>query len=253
LASGAFITFLDADDFWLPDFLVRTVAFLEGNTEAIGVTCSYRLSRESDETFPQLDENDLDPPTRILKNFFEFWGKYDHVRTGTCLMRKSIVDQTEGQLADLRISQDLEYWAYFATFGKMGFIRDAMWVGNSRRNAAKSGWWRKYKKRRRMCPTVEQWLRRVESRLAENQRWGFEKVKGRVAMNYIHSMILAGRFKDARDQFREHGASLPTTIVWRIVSFSNRLGPVGWHLGCLGLQMRERGKTIRLALRNRKI
>ena len=132
LATGTYVTFLDADDFWLPDFMVRTVAFLEENKEAIGVTCSFKLSRESEQSFPQLEKKDFDPPTRVLENFFEFWGKYDHIRTGTCLMRKSIIDQTDGQLADLRISQDLEYWAYFATFGKMGFIRDAMWVGNSR-------------------------------------------------------------------------------------------------------------------------
>ena len=102
-----------------------------------------------------------------------------------------------------------------------------------------------------MCPTVEQWLRRVEPRLTENQRSGFEKIKGRVATNYIHSMILAGRFKDAREQFRQHGASLPTTMVRRITSISNKFGPVGWYLGCLGLQMRERGKSIRLGLLNR--
>jgi glycosyltransferase involved in cell wall biosynthesis len=38
LSRGKYVTFLDADDYWLPCFLERCVAFLDSHPEAIAVS-----------------------------------------------------------------------------------------------------------------------------------------------------------------------------------------------------------------------
>lgn len=247
-ASGDYISLLDADDFWLSEFLTTTVSFLERHPAAVAVSCSFKIDPMSKDIYPVLDASDFEPKERVLTDFFSFWGKYDHMRTGTCLIRKTVVDRAGGQLADLRIGQDLEYWAYLATFGDFGFIRDVLWVGNSRSNAARSGWWKRYATRRRMCPTIEQWQRRVFPKLNDGQIDGYLRVRGRVATNYVHSMILSGRLKDARVEFSKYQSDLPATLLYKLASIGNKAGVIGWYLICFILNVRERCKSLKLQI-----
>ncbi|MER2528085.1 MAG: glycosyltransferase family A protein [Candidatus Competibacter denitrificans] len=247
-AQGEFIAFLDADDYWLPGFLERCVYFLNQHPEVIAVNTGF-IVRDADgnETiFPKA----LHGPSRIttplvLNNFFSFWAEQDHVRTGTVLIRKSIIDQAGDQRADLRVSQDLEYWGYLATFGPWGFIPEPLWVGNSRAAAA-SGWLRKYHQRRKLCPTVELWEKRIVPRLQPEDRTAFNVVRGRVAAGYAQNKILGGASGEARHIVEKYGETMPNNWLTALLRTGARYGAIGWQLACWLVKLKETTKALGL-------
>jgi hypothetical protein len=160
-----------------------------------------------------------------------------------------VIDQAGLQRADLRVSQDLEYWGYLATFGLWGFIPEPLWVGNSRAAAARGGWLKKYAQRRRLCPTVEAWQARILPRLATQQRASFAIVRGRVAAGYAHNLILGGRRADALEVVRSFGDAMPKTRVTRLLRAGAAGGTVAWLAVCGVVKVREQVKGLRMSMR----
>ncbi len=240
-ATATYIAFLDADDYWEPGFLERCVDFLNAHPDYVAVNVGCRVKRVDDESIIPSMLTRPDAPTSpiLIDNFFEFWAEHDHVRTGSVLLRRETVEAAGYQRADLRISQDLEYWGYIATFGKWAFIPDILWVGDSWSTANKAGWFKKYNKRRRMCPTVDQWQERILPRLEEPYIPHFNKVRGRVAASYARNMILGGRPEDARQVVRQYGASMPPNRSTRLLRAGDAIGSVGWWLACRAVVYRE--------------
>lgn len=247
VAQGEFIAFLDADDYWLPGFLERCVHFLNQYPEAIAVNTGF-IVRDADgnETILPKALHGLSRITAplVLDHFFSFWAEQDHVRTGTVLIRKSVIDQAGGQ-ADLRVSQDLEYWGYLATFGPWGFIPDPLWVGNSRAAAA-SGWLRKYHQRRKLCPTVELWEKRIVPRLRPEDLTAFNVVRGRVAAGYAQNKILCGASGEARQIVEKYGATMPNNRLTALLLTGARYGAIGWQLACWLVKLKETIKALGL-------
>lgn len=250
--SGELIAFLDADDYWRSGFLEKCVPFLNEHPECVAVNTGL-LARMHDgcEVIHScfLNEQDIFSEPFVIEDFFAFWAKYDHVRTGSAVIRKSVIDQAGGQRADLRISQDLEYWGYIATYGKWGYIPEPLWVGNSRSAAASSGWFKKYKDRRRLCPSVESWQSRIIPRLKnEDIKW-FEIVRGRIASSFAHNKILAGDYLEGLDIIRKYGNKMPRNRLTRLMFLGASLGKYGWLFTCKLIQLKENIKTISLSLK----
>lgn len=249
-ARGEFIAFLDADDEWMPPFLERTLRFLETHPEAVAVSTAfvvrYADGRERIGPAPLMGTGDV-PSQCVVERFFHFWARHDHVRTGTVLLRHATVRSAGPQRADLRVSQDLEYWGYLATFGPWGFMPEPLWVGNSR-SAAAGGWLKKYRTRRRLCPTVESWQSRILHRLKPDDVAGFEQVRGRVAAGFAHHMIIGGSPLRALETVRAYGAAMPPGAVTRILRAGARAGWPAWLLVCGALHVREYGKALKMSL-----
>ena len=51
----------------------------------------------------------------IIDDFFEFWVAQDHIQTGAIMIRKETIDIDALRMADLRNSQDWEYWMMVST------------------------------------------------------------------------------------------------------------------------------------------
>jgi len=253
LARGEFIAFLDADDYWRPEFLERCVGFLRHHPEAVAVNAGLiiRLRDGTELIRPNL-LNRPDAPTEpfIIDDFFVFWAEHDHVRTGSAVIRKSVIDRAGGQRADLRVSQDLEYWGYIATFGRWGYIPEPLWVGNSRAAARARGWLKKYRTRRKLCPDVEQWESRIVARLSPANRASFETVRGRVAMGYAQGKILGGAFGSAYEVVRKYGDSMPPCMMSKVLRSGRRYGRISWTVTCAVVCLCEWFKAIRLSLSN---
>lgn len=242
LAKGEMLAFLDADDYWKPGFLQVCQTFLQTHRDAVAVNTGFTIVfRDGTQTdFPQLEPYDrVSDGGWILEDFFRFWAKHDHVRTGTCLMRTDVVREIGGQCEDLRISQDLEFWGMLATYGPWGFIPQSYWVGDSRVVGAKSGWKKKYAMRRKLCPTVEQWSQRLGSRVPLESREAFEVVRGRVAAGYMHAKIIGGDHDGARHILETYGDSLPSTSVTKLLRSLSKLGWPGWKIGTTLVSLRE--------------
>jgi hypothetical protein len=244
-AHGRFVAFLDADDYWRPSFLERCVDFLEARPEAIAVNTAFvvRSFRGEERVCPAaVREGRLGGEARVLEDFFGFWAEHDHVRTGTVVMRHDAVRRAGPQRADLRVSQDLEYWGYLATFGPWGFITEPLWVGNSRASGRRA-WRAKYRERRRQCPTVESWQERILPRLTPRQRPAFETVRGRVAAGFAHTKVLAGSRDEARHIVTTYGASMPPGPVTSLMRRGAGAGAAGWWTVCAVIRARERLKA----------
>lgn len=247
IAKGKYVAFLDADDYWLPTFLEKCTAFLAVHKDAVAVSTGLIIQlfgqKRKIVSFPQ-DGDQAPGMPYMIDNFFDFWAKNDHVRTGSNVIRRKVIDQAGFQRADLRISQDLEYWALIATYGRWGYIPEPLWVGNSRNVAASSGWFKKYALRRKMCPTVESWQERVISRLKERDWRGFEILRGKVALSFAHTKILTGNYKEAYRIIQTYGNTMPLNKMSRLMKMGVRMRLPGFCLVAWTLILKEYAKEL---------
>lgn len=241
-ATGEYIAFLDSDDYWLPDFLKTTVLFLDNHPDAVAVNTGHLIKKFGKANYgPVLSEKDKLKyrDGEIIDSFFDFWAKYDHIRTGTVVIRKNIIDKAGYQRPDLRISQDLEYWGYIATYGKWSFISHAYWVGDSASVAAEKGWNKKYEKRRKMCPTVESWEKRIFLRLDAKDLNGFKTIRGRVACGFAFNKILGGDDIGSKLIVQKYGSQMPEAWTTMVMVYGIKGSPMRWKLICHFLRQRE--------------
>ena len=245
VAKGEFVALLDADDYWKPEFIERMEDFLDAHPQAVAASCAFLVERAKGDYYGPSHYQQIKaehPDGLILDNFFDFWADHDHVRTGTVLFRRKVVDEIGVQNPELRISQDLEYWAMIATVGPWGLVPEVLWVGTSDRIARKYGWRKRYAARRKRAPTIPAWERRVVPRLSAEHQRGFARVRGRVAAGLMSAHALGGSRSSAQDLLRNYGDDMPRGVSMRILSVADRFGAPGWALAMFALRLIDRLK-----------
>lgn len=223
-AEGHCIAFLDADDYWMPNFVERTLGFLHTHRECIAVSVGQRHITMSGESVKPDGIEDFDGLME-LDDFFEFWARYNHVCTGSIVIRTEVCRQAGGQREDLRICEDLEYWALLATYGKMGFIPEILFVSDGLKVTNEIGWVEKNKKRWESAPTVETWEKRIVARGVALSPY-YVKARGKIARNLCYSMILSKRVDLAFIQVRAYENDFPKGLMTTIL----RMGVINQFL-----------------------
>jgi glycosyltransferase involved in cell wall biosynthesis len=246
-ATGKYLAFLDADDYWEPTFLKETVSFLENRQEAIAVSVGqiHKIIGKEDRVMPQLiiENHEIKEKGIILDNFYQFWAKHNHICTGSVLMQTEIVKQTGGQRPELRITEDLEFWAYMATFGKWGFIPKILFISDGGLVTKEQGWFEKNKMRWASAPTVELWESRIMKRLSKNQYPAFNIAKGRISKNLAYSMLLSNRLKMSRKSVIKYKHLYPKDKLSLIMSFFS-ISRYLWSVSARVLFLREKYRRI---------
>ena len=236
-AIGDYCTFLDGDDFWEPDFLNETTAFLDGHANAIAVSVM-----QCHKTFTgKISIVPTPPPvqqTVLLDNFYDFWAKYNHVCTGSALFRTDVAKATGGQREDLRVCEDLEFWALLATYGAWGFIPKVLFTSDGGVITNKIGWRKKARKRWASAVPIDNWSQRIVARLPESLKESFAHAQARVARGLAYSMVMDGRYELARQDVLKCSTLFPKNrlnSIFAICSHSRYL----WLLFANILRARE--------------
>jgi len=236
-AKGEYCAFLDGDDYWEPDFLKATGDFLDAHPETVAVSVMqcHKIIGKEPVTAPR-DTGVTEPV--VLPDFFDFWAKFNHVCTGSVLMRTTVARQLDGQREDLRICEDLEFWALLATQGPWGFIPKVLFTSDGGLVTKKQGWMKKNMRRWQSAPPVDDWAKRIVAGFQGNVPETFALALGRIARNLCYSHIMAGKTRLAREEVRKYGNDFPQN---RINSLFRHMAKNGffWFFFCLLLKIRE--------------
>ena len=236
-AKGGYCAFLDGDDYWEPEFLKETSAFLDAHPEAIAVSVMqcHKIIGKEPVTAP--GNTDVTEPV-VLEDFFAFWAKYNHVCTGSALMRTAVAQQLGGQREDLRICEDLEFWALLATQGKWGFIPEILFTSDGGQVTKKQGWMEKNMRRWQSAPPVEEWAKRLLEQFKGAPPASFAPTLGRIARNLCYSHIMAGRTRLAREEVLKFGKDFPRNKINSLFRHAAEKR-FFWFFFCFLLKIRE--------------
>ena len=242
IATGKYLAFLDADDYWEPTFLKETVSFLENKQEAIAVSVGqiHKILGKKDTMSPKILETQTVKfkEALVLKNFYAFWAEYNHVCTGSVLIRTKIAKKTGGQRTDLRITEDLEYWAYLATFGNWGFIPKVLFVSDGGLVTKEQGWLEKNKKRLASAPSLHTWESRILKRVPKNKLTSFNLAKAPIVRNLSYAMMLSNRTEEARKNIIENKNTLGSDKLSMLMKFSSYT-KLSWFFLCELVKKKE--------------
>lgn len=201
-ASGRYIAYIDADDYWLPEFLDRTIGFLDNHGECVAVSVAQRhVTLDGCSESPRNWNNITDGKSCVLSDFFKFWGKYNHICTGSILIRRKFALQVGGMREDLRSCEDLEFWAMIATKGQMGYIPEILFVSDGNKVTASLGW-AKYKMRFAATKDFSDWSVRLRPMLTQVQLTDASPRFNAIVLGITRSFICGRRFGKAYDNMR---------------------------------------------------
>lgn len=236
LSHGKYCAYLDADDYWSDGFIEETVSFLEKHDECVAVNVAQRHQTVSGEHIaPSCYKNYAAP--FILDDFFAFWAEYMHVCTGSVVIRSEVIKQTGGMRTDLRVTEDLEFWALVSTFGKWGFIPEILFTSDGMDVITnQSDWLKKMQIRWNNAPSVADWERRIVKRIEQTE--AYQKARGRIGRNLVYCQLLSGRTRLARKEALMYGNYFTKDAIGKLMNIA-KWTPVTWWGLCKLLKWRE--------------
>ena len=125
-ASGDYIAFLDADDWWEPTYLERMAQLIEDYPDAGLYACNYVYYK------PGKTHVALNIPTGYInypKAYYE--GVAMPVWTGAAIMPRAVFDEMGGFPVGIKLGEDFLLWAKTALHYPVAFLNEALaWYNN---------------------------------------------------------------------------------------------------------------------------
>jgi glycosyltransferase involved in cell wall biosynthesis len=249
-ATGEFLGFLDADDWWSPEFVARCSELLRAHITCIAASTGLSFV-QSDGSFAYgpadcFDGNKPIGSPRVLESFFAFWAQHNHVCTGSVLMRRKAILEVGMQNESLWAAEDLEFWALLGAHGRWGFIPEALWVCDSRRAAGgRHGRLQKDRSRMEAVPSMHQWEARILPRLRPEDLPYYRKIRGKLAAGLAFSKIMCHQDEQALELIRTYAEDLDgASKAGRYFHAAAKLGPAAWLALCTALRIRRKVQSL---------
>jgi glycosyltransferase involved in cell wall biosynthesis len=239
-ARGKYIAFIDADDYWLPTFFKTTSDFLDNHNHCVAVSVAQRhLTTKGSHESPEGWKYLTDGKSVVLNDFFSCWAEYNHVCTGSILIRTDIVKSIGGMREDLRICEDLEFWALVASYGKIGYIPELLFISDGSKVTENVGWVKKHLPRWKAAVPVDDWQKRILDNCPELvKNKGFLKARGRIARNLAYAILLSKRYNLAKKQIKKYGKDFPNDNMSSLLNAAVN-NPINWFIISRALVYRE--------------
>lgn len=242
-SHGDVVAFLDADDYWYPDFLCKTVRFLEEHTELVAVSVAQRHITPSGESIvPVWCSENTDLADIVIEDFFAFWAKNNHVCTGSVLMRTEVARKVGGQRESLIVCEDLEFWACLGLQGSWGMIPDILFVSDGSQVTRSTGWLTKMQRRWNAAPSVADWQQRHRNHAGISGS-GYNMLLSRIASILAYCHILAGKAALARQEVIQYMQPYPLSKKMRLIVFFAKCS-VAWWMWCKYVIYKEYHRSI---------
>lgn len=240
LAKGKYCTFLDADDYWKDSYIEQTVSFLDAHQEcvAVSVGCKSISFGNPPRYCPHTLDDDSKGHPFIPKHFYEYWAEYCVPGTCSTTLRTENVKESGGMRKDLRVTEDYEFWLYLGTFGKWGIIPQVLYVSDGGIVTKVQGHIKKDIERARKSPTVEEFEKRIVTRIPKEESEYYNKVRGRVARVLTYSYVITDRFALGRSETLKYGKFFPKDKIGNLMNIAKYTSLTWWCLAYL-LRWRE--------------
>ena len=125
-AKGEYIAFLDADDWWEPDYLARMAELIADYPQAGVYGCNYVYYK------PGKTRVALNIPTGYInypKAYYE--GSAMPIWTGATIMPKTVLEEMGGFPLGIKLGEDFLLWAKTALHYKVAFLNEPLTYYNN--------------------------------------------------------------------------------------------------------------------------
>lgn len=163
-ANGQYVAFLDSDDEWFPEKLVKQVRFLDTHpNSSMVISNAYDISPDG-----KVIETEFDS-TRPVEGP-DAWRtllKYSFIETSSVMTRLSLVRELGGFDPKLLVSQDQDLWIRLAVRGEVGIIDEVLGkihqvsTGHMTRN--------RHRQADIMLPMIEGHIARLKDKLSQRE------------------------------------------------------------------------------------
>jgi glycosyltransferase involved in cell wall biosynthesis len=127
-ARNRMLTFLDADDEWLPDYLLTITDLIRRYPNAVGYATAYTLKYDND-SLRQIVLRNLPFTTAdgLLTNYFDVANHSNPpIWTGAVCVKKNLLDKINGFPVGVKAGEDLLTWARLSQFGHFAYSTSSL-------------------------------------------------------------------------------------------------------------------------------